>query len=50
MVDFNDEFAGMGGSFVIDPKTGKRRRADEPVAPAAEPASKKKPKPESEEK
>lgn len=24
MSDFNDEFDGHGGSYVVDPKTGKR--------------------------
>lgn len=46
----NDDFAGQGGSYVLDPKTGKRRLVERtdgpkvqtqpqpaaPVAPAAE--------------
>lgn len=26
---FNDEFRGLGGSYILDPKTGKRRRASD---------------------
>lgn len=33
-----DEFEGQGGSFVFDPKTGKRTRAKEPAPAAAEAA------------
>lgn len=29
-----DEFHGQGGSYVLDPKTGKRRRVEEPTRPA----------------
>ena len=45
MTDFNDEFSGQGGSYIADPKTGKRQlvertqepqQADEQPAPAAE--------------
>lgn len=46
---YDDEFNGMGGSFILDPKTGKRTRVvelDEAVStivletPAADPKSK----------
>lgn len=30
---YDDEFAGQGGSFIIDPLTGKRVRAPEPQEP-----------------
>ena len=38
---FNDEFDGMGGSYIVDPKTGKRKlveRTEQPVfdEPAAQ--------------
>ena len=49
MTDFNDEFSGQGGSYVADPKTGKRQlvertqeptnAADEPVPAAEQPVS-----------
>ncbi len=29
-----DEFTGQAGSFERDPRTGKRRRVDEPTQPA----------------
>lgn len=45
----HDEFAGMGGSYALDPKTGKRRLLDrtdhaapqqvQPKAPDAPPAN-----------
>ena len=28
---YNDEFDGQGGSYLMDPKTGKRTRLDEPI-------------------
>ena len=54
-MDYNDEFAGQGGSYTLDPKTGKRtlahrtqdpqqtqEAAPEPAAPAeTQPASTK---------
>jgi hypothetical protein len=45
----NDEFAGQGGSYLIDPKTGKRtlieRTKDQPEAPATADAEASKPAP-----
>lgn len=35
MSDERDEFAGVGGSYVLDPATGKRRRVEEPTKDAA---------------
>ena len=38
---YNDEFEGQGGSYIVDPKTGKRTRVEnaEPVpAPERKPA------------
>jgi hypothetical protein len=33
----NDEFRGVGGSYIFDPKTGSRTRvAGQPLKPAAE--------------
>ncbi len=32
---FDDEFHGHGGSFVADPKTGKRTRKPDPTPAAA---------------
>ena len=29
---YNDEFAGQGGSYILDPTTGKRTRVQEPTA------------------
>lgn len=40
MTDFNDEFAGQGGSYVADPKTGKRtlvERTQEPQSVTEQP-------------
>lgn len=40
---FDDEFNGMGGSYVVDPKTGKRKliertqETDKPEEPPVEP-------------
>lgn len=42
----NDEFAGQGGSYVMDPKTGKRRlveRTDGPQPPQQQPEPPKPP-------
>lgn len=40
MSDFDDEFSGQGGSYVVDPDTGKRvlveRTQDQPAQPVAE--------------
>jgi hypothetical protein len=36
MGKFNDEFDGVGGSYLFDPATGKRTRIDESAS--AEPA------------
>ena len=37
-IDFqNDEHRGMGGSYVVDPGTGKRQRVAGPVVPSAQP-------------
>lgn len=41
MTDFNDEFYGQGGSYIADPKTGKRQlveRTQEPTTAAEQPA------------
>lgn len=44
---FNDEFDGVGGSYIVDPKTGKRVRVEEATpdaAPAQEPPKRAKQK------
>ncbi len=41
MTDFNDEFSGQGGSYIADPKTGKRQlveRTQEPTTAEEQPA------------
>lgn len=35
---FDDEFAGQGGSYVVDPKTGKRKLVERTQEPEAKPA------------
>ncbi|MBI2313583.1 MAG: hypothetical protein HYU77_13870 [Betaproteobacteria bacterium] len=35
----SDEFAGQGGSYVLDPKTGKRTRVEAPTAPVPAPST-----------
>jgi hypothetical protein len=42
MSDFDDEFAGQGGSYIADPETGKRtlvERTQEPAAQQPQPAA-----------
>lgn len=34
MSDERDEFHGVGGSYIVDPDTGKRRRVEEPTKDA----------------
>lgn len=34
---YDDEFNGMGGSYILDPKTGLRTRVEEPATPTAAP-------------
>lgn len=44
MIDYDDEYSGQGGSYVIDPATGQRtlvertmeQSQEQPQAPAAE--------------
>jgi hypothetical protein len=31
-----DEFHGIGGSYILDPKTGKRTQVEKPTAPSPE--------------
>ena len=32
---YDDEFSGQGGSYMLDPKTGKRTRIEEPALECA---------------
>ena len=46
MNDFDDEFAGQGGSYIADPKTGKRKLVErtqeqQPVTDQPQPAADK---------
>lgn len=36
---YDDEFAGQGGSYTQDPKTGKRTRVEEPTVSPADDAA-----------
>lgn len=36
MSDERDEFHGVGGSYLLDPKTGKRTQIEKPTAPNPE--------------
>lgn len=36
---YDDEYSGQGGSYTVDPKTGKRVRVEEPTIPPAEDAA-----------
>lgn len=41
MTNFDDEFSGQGGSYTVDPKTGKRaliERTQEPTTATEQPA------------
>lgn len=40
----SDQFDGVGGSYVLDPKTGKRKLVERTAEPKPEPAPQPEPK------
>ena len=36
---YDDQYSGQGGSYIVDPKTGKRKRVEAPTTPPDETAA-----------
>lgn len=36
---YDDQYSGQGGSYTVDPKTGKRKRVEAPTTPPDETAA-----------